>query len=791
MGRRGTPPTSRWSVPLDTLAGSVERPDTCSVRSIRAGWGVRRYLLLVVLSSLLPLAAFAAYLSYDSSQAQLATIRASVISTTRALAVAVDEHVRVRRKMLEELAKSPKLQAGDLVGFHAEMVGVSRLLRGQILTLVRPDATRELFSDLPAGTEVPGHSDPDLVRRVFETGQSQLSDVFLGAISQEPIAVLAVPVKRDGKVIWSLQLGMQNHEFSQLLNEHLLPPGWLSGIVDRDGRFLARVPDNEKRVGQLASEGWRATIRVRPDESWDRFASLEGDAVYNGHARAPETGYIVGIGVPASIIEAPLRRSLWRLLIGGCVVVALGTLIAVLVARRVTGGLRNVAGAAGQVPMGRCDPPRSTGVREIDQIAAALVESARTILRRTDELHHLNETLEQRVASETAERLRAEAALRQAQKMEAIGQLTGGVAHDFNNLLQVISGSLENLRQRLATDPDARLRRSTELAVQATDRAASLTQRLLAFSRQQPLAPEVIDPNRLVGGMSDMIRRSLGEAVAMETVLAAGLWRVFVDPNQLESALLNLAVNARDAMPNGGKLTIETSNMHLDEAYALSQEVTPGQYVAICVTDTGDGMAPEVIDRVFDPFFTTKPPGEGSGLGLSQVYGFVKQSQGHVKVYSELGVGTTVKIYLPRSMVPDVAEIAPQHQPVPQGNPDTVVLVVEDDEAVRALSVDMLQRLGYRVLQAHDGTAALQWLAARPDICLLFTDIGLPGPYNGRQLADEAWRHNPALKVLFTTGYARNAIVHNGRLDPGVELIVKPFSYAALAAKLNAILEGK
>ena len=786
----GTPPTDRWSSPLNINAGSVARPDTLSIRSKRVGWGVRRYLLLVVLSSLLPLAAFAAYLSYDSSQAQLGTIRTSVISTTRALAVAVDEHIRMRRAMLQELARSPRLQDGDLIGFHAEMVGLSRLLQGPIITLVRPDATRELFSDLPPGTVVPGHSQPDLVRRVFETGEPQLSDVFLSYTTREPIAVLAVPVRRDGKVIWSLQLAMRNQEFGQLLNEHVLPPGWLSGIVDRQGRFLARVPDNDRRVGHLASDGWRAAMQVRPDESWDRFASLEGDSVYNGHARAPEAGYIVGIGVPASIIEAPLHRSLWRLLLGGCVVVALGTLIAVLVARRVTDGLRNVA-AAGQVPMGHCDAPRPTGVREIDQIATALVESAQTILRRTNELNHLNETLEERVASETAERLRAEAALRQAQKMEAIGQLTGGVAHDFNNLLQVICGSLENLRQRFGSDADARLRRLIELAVQAAERAASLTQRLLAFSRQQPLAPEVIDPNRLVSGMSDLIRRSIGEMVAMETALAAGVWRVFADPNQLESALLNLAVNARDAMPNGGKLTIETANTHLDEAYATSHEVAPGQYVAICVTDTGEGMTSEVIDRVFDPFFTTKPPGQGSGLGLSQVYGFVKQSQGHVKAYSELGAGTTVKIYLPRSTGPDSAEASYEHQPVPQGDPDTVVLVVEDDEAVRALSVDMLQRLDYRVLQAKDGTEALQLLAARPDISLLFTDVGLPGPYNGRQLADEARRRNPALKVLFTTGYARNAIVHHGRLDPGVELIVKPFSYAALAAKLKTILEGK
>jgi signal transduction histidine kinase len=785
------PATTRWSNLLDTITGPLERPDTRSIRR-RAGWGVRRYLLLVVLSSLLPLAAFAAYLSYDSSQAQVATIRTSVLSTTRALAVAVDEHIRMRRAMLEQLARSPTLQAGDLVGFHAEMVHLSRLLGGPIITLVRPDATRELFTELPPGVAVPGSSQPDLVRRVFETGQTQLSDVFIGSILREPIAVLAAPVKRDGKVIWSLQLALRAQEFGRLLDPKLLPPSWLSGIVDRQGRFLARVPDNDRRVGQLASESWRAAIKARPDESWDRFASLEGEEVYNGHARAPQSGYIIGIGVPANIIDAPLRRSLWRLLIGGCVVVALGTLIAGLVARRVTDGLQDVAAAAEQVPMGQCAPPRFTGgVREIDQISSALVTSAQTILRRTNELNHLNETLEQRVVSETAERMRAEAALRQAQKMEAIGQLTGGVAHDFNNLLQVISGGLENLRQRLATEGDARLRRSIELAAQAAERAASLTQRLLAFSRQQPLAPEVIDPNRLVGGMSELIRRTIGEAIAMETVLAAGIWRVFADPNQLESALLNLAVNARDAMPHGGKLTIETANTHFDETYAAAHEVAPGQYVAICVSDTGEGMTPEVIDRVFDPFFTTKPQGQGSGLGLSQVYGFVKQSQGHVKVYSERGAGTTVKIYLPRSTRPEPAQTSTDAQPVPQGHPDTVVLVVEDDQAVRALSVDMLQRLEYRVLQAKDGAAALQVLATHPEISLLFTDVGLPGPYNGRQLADEARLRNPALKVLFTTGYARNAIVHHGRLDPGVDLIVKPFSYAALAAKLRAVLEGE
>jgi PAS domain S-box-containing protein len=384
--------------------------------------------------------------------------------------------------------------------------------------------------------------------------------------------------------------------------------------------------------------------------------------------------------------------------------------------------------------------------------------------------------------------------LAQAQKMEGIGHLTGGVAHDFNNLLTIIIGNLETL-QRAAKDPktDAgRLMRSAENAMRGAQRAAALTQRLLAFSRQQPLDPKVLEVNRLVGGMSDLLRRSLGEQIAIETVLAGGLWRVHVDPNQLEVAILNLAVNARDAMPDGGKLTIETANAHLDEAYAASQaEVMSGQYVVICVTDTGYGMTREVTVRAFEPFFTTKDVGHGTGLGLSQVYGFVKQSGGHVKIYSEVGQGTTVKIYLPRLHAAEDEVPAPE-PPLPpaRSHASETILVVEDDQDVRTHAKDILRDLGYRTLEAGTGPAALQVLQAHPEIHLLFTDVGLPGGMNGRQLAEEARRLRSDLKVLMTTGYARNAIVHDGRLEPGVQLITKPFSYAALASKIRSILDA-
>jgi PAS domain S-box-containing protein len=388
---------------------------------------------------------------------------------------------------------------------------------------------------------------------------------------------------------------------------------------------------------------------------------------------------------------------------------------------------------------------------------------------------------------------RAQEQLAQAQKMEGIGQLTGGVAHDFNNLLTVIIGNLESLQRGLqvpAPDGD-RLARSVENAMRGAQRAASLTQRLLAFSRRQPLDPKPVDAGRLVIGMSELLRRTLGEQVAIETVLAGGLWRVLADPNQLEIGILNLAVNARDAMPKGGKLTIETANAHLDEAYAAAQtEVVPGQYVVISISDTGSGMTKEVQARAFEPFYTTKDIGHGTGLGLSQVYGFVKQSGGHVKIYSEVGSGTTVKLYLPRLLSEEGSVALPDMAaPVPRSAGAQTILVVEDDDDVRANTTGIVRELGYTVLEAPLAATALHLLKRHPEIKLLFTDIGLPGGMNGRQLADAARKVRPTLKVLFTTGYARNAIVHDGRLDPGVVLIPKPFTYAAVAAKLADILD--
>jgi PAS domain S-box-containing protein len=399
-------------------------------------------------------------------------------------------------------------------------------------------------------------------------------------------------------------------------------------------------------------------------------------------------------------------------------------------------------------------------------------------------------------ARDVTERRRLEQQLRQAQKMEAVGQLTGGVAHDFNNLLTLVMGGLDVIGRQApklpAPDALARIERARGMALQGVQRAAALTSRLLAFSRQQALTPQAVDANKLVASVCDLLRRTLGETVELETVLAAGLWRTFVDANQLENALLNLALNARDAMAEGGKLTIETANCFLDNAYvaSLPEPVAAGQYVMIAVADTGSGMDKPTRERAFDPFFTTKEVGKGTGLGLSQVYGFARQSAGHVKIYSEVGEGAIIKIYLPR-------HLGAAQETTSEDLPDAArwvgtesILVVEDEDALRSYTCEILRELGYRVLEAASGAAALEIIENGAAVDLLLTDVVMPGGLNGRQLADAATRQRPDLKVVFMTGYTRNAIVHQGRLDAGVNLISKPFAFHELAEKIRARLDA-
>ncbi|MDU6241418.1 MAG: PAS domain-containing protein, partial [Bradyrhizobium sp.] len=385
----------------------------------------------------------------------------------------------------------------------------------------------------------------------------------------------------------------------------------------------------------------------------------------------------------------------------------------------------------------------------------------------------------------------AEEALRQSQKMEAVGQLTGGIAHDFNNLLTGIMGSLEMLQTRLRQGRFSDVDRYVAAAQGASKRAAALTHRLLAFSRRQTLDPKPTDVNRLAMGMEELVRRTVGPQITLEVVTAAGLWPALIDSPQLESALLNLCINARDAMPEGGRITIETANKWLDDRAARERDLPPGQYISLCVTDTGTGMTPDVIEHAFDPFFTTKPIGQGTGLGLSMVYGFARQSGGQVRIYSELGEGTTMCLYFPRHYVGEAEPADPDQRGAPMASSTgQTILVVDDEPTIRMLVMEVLDERGYAVIEAKDGPTGLAALQSNARIDLLITDVGLPGGMNGRQLADAARATRPGLKILFITGYAENAILSSGQLAPGMQVLTKPFDVEALAGRVTEMVEG-
>jgi signal transduction histidine kinase len=431
---------------------------------------------------------------------------------------------------------------------------------------------------------------------------------------------------------------------------------------------------------------------------------------------------------------------------------------------------------------------------ELDLIHEVAERTRVVVERRRAEqaLRAMTASLEAQVEARTGALMAAEEALRQSQKMEAVGQLTGGIAHDFNNLLTGIIGSLELLDKRIAQGRTDGIDRYTRTAREAAQRAAALTHRLLAFSRRQTLDPNPTDLSTLIGGMEDLIRRSVGPSIMVWVATAPDAWTATVDPNQLENALLNLCINARDAMPDGGRLTIETANRSIEASVARTLEMEPGDYAVLSVTDTGTGMPADVISRAFDPFYTTKPIGKGTGLGLSMVYGFVRQSGGQVRIYSEVGLGTTISLYLPRFQggepeAPAIERVFVSAQGELAGVRGGTILLVDDEPAVRALIAEVLEELGYTIIQADNGPAGLLVLLSSARIDLLVTDVGLPGGMNGRQLADAARSRRPNLRVLFITGYAEGAAIGDRDLDPGMYVLTKPFDTRTLVERIGGI----
>jgi signal transduction histidine kinase len=425
-------------------------------------------------------------------------------------------------------------------------------------------------------------------------------------------------------------------------------------------------------------------------------------------------------------------------------------------------------------------------VREVAERTRIATERRRAEI----ELRELAASLEQQVEQRTRDLIAAGEALRPSQKMEAVGQLTGGLAHDFNNLLTGITGGLEMIQMRRAQGRHEDVDRYVYAAQGAARRAAALTHRLLAFSRRQTLAPKPTCVVDLVNGMADLVMRTVGPSIEVEAVNGVGLWPVLVDPSQLENALLNLCINARDAMPDGGKITIETGNRWLDRRTAVERDMEPGQNVSLCVSETGTGMSKETISKAFDPFFTTKPIGMGTGLGLSMIYGFTRQSGGQTRIYSELGRGSTVCLYLPRHLGEAGSPVTPEAEPALalQAREGETVLVIDDEPTVRMLVVEILEGLGYGAIEAVDGAAGLKILESDARVDLLITDVGLPGGMNGRQVADAARVKRPDLKILFITGYAENAVLSHGHLDPGMHILTKPFSMEAMKQRITDLL---
>ena len=610
---------------------------------------------------------------------------------------------------------------------------------------------------------------------------------------------LAVPVvSRSGEVLGGLFFGHPEPGRFDERHEHLMTGIAAQAAIAIDNARLYSAAQREieaRRVGEAAlrhsEERFRAAVRAVSGVIWTTNAAgeMEGEqsgwAALTGQTEAQYSGYGWSEAVHPEDVKPTIEA--WNRAVS-----ERRTFVFEHRVRRHDGAWRTFSVRA--VPTLEEDGTvrEWVGVHtDITEAREAQAELQRFNERLEAEVTDRTRALEEtnlRLMDEIAGRERVEAQLRQAQKMEAIGQLTGGIAHDFNNLLAVIGGSLQMLQRRLDRADWGALQRYVDTAREGAEKAATLTHRLLSFSRQQALAPEPVDANALVGGMSALMRRAIGEHIRIETVLAGGLWPTHADPHQLEQAILNLAVNARDAMEAGGRLTIETANTHLDEAYARANAgAAPGQYVMVAVSDTGTGIAPEMLDKVFEPFFTTKPVGKGTGLGLSQVYGFVRQSGGHIKVYSEPEQGTSVKIYLPRFFGEvAVASEKPLRGELPFGRNERI-LVVEDDPAVRRLSVETLRELGYEVVEADGPVAALRILDSDPAIVLLFTDVVMPD-MNGARLAEEARTRRPKLKVIFATGYTRNAVVQNGVLDPSVHLLMKPFLLEDLAAKLRQVL---
>jgi signal transduction histidine kinase len=731
-----------------------------------------RLLWLTLLAIALPaLLQLARYLQERERSIQADSAQLMLIAQRRV--EAIDERIQGTAQLLFGLARARDL-GDDRAACSAFLSDVREAYPQYtgILT-IRPDG--RLFCDsLRSGRELDLRDRGYFKAALAARDQVVLEPVF-GRLTGIAVLQIAYPVRSDdGELQFVLLASLSLPKL--LEGVPLSVPGAQLLLLSDQGQVLATTrqdPAREQPGSSLVGSPLLDLVRQQPGRTTEITGADREPMVW---AVAPaeavqRTQLQVLASAPKRLLVAQAnQRFVEDLAVLAAAALAVFAAMWALTERVIRRQISRISGMATQLAAGqlsaRLEGPLPRG--ELGALMGVLNQTAQALEQQGIDIAELNERL------------------RRSQRLEAVGQLTGGVAHDFNNLLTVVMGNAELLVELNTDNPTQR--QLAEMIGTAAQRGAELTQRLLAFARKQALDPKVVDVNELVAGMDTLLRRSLGEHIEIELIRGAGLWPALVDPGQLENALLNLCLNARDAMPGGGRLTLETANARLDADYAAQQaEVTPGQYVMLAVSDTGEGIAPEHLQRVFEPFFTTKDKGKGTGLGLAMVYGFTKQSAGHVTVYSEPGDGTTVRLYLPRA-VGAVAEAGPVEAGAPVVGGHETILVVEDDAAVRRYACTQLKASGYRVIEAADGPSALALLDTRDDVDLLFTDVVMPGGMNGRALADAACQRRPGLRVLYTSGYTENAIVHHGRLDAGALLLSKPYRRQALDRAVRAAL---
>jgi len=752
---------------------------------------MRRQLAWYSLAVAFPILVFVGFLLWLSAAGERTRIEENAVGTARQIAAAVDRDLNGLGSAALALSLSSHLRVGDLAAFHAQASELSAL-EGINIVLRSPEGRQLVNVRVPYGTPLPDALLP--VGSAVSQRRPYVSDFRIGQVSGEQQFVLTVPVMNGDRVLYFLSFAAPVTRIRDVILAAEPRQDRVIAAIDRVGVILARNIDQQTYAGQPATADLQANTTGK-EGTWVG-TTIDGSPVLGAYSRVELSDWRVAVGIPRETLVAPLRRSFWLVASVGLALLLAALALGHGAGLRLIAPIRALAAQAERLgrgqPVGRVD----SRIPEINKAGEALHLAAMQLGERERALRQANETLEAKVAERTAElqetnarliaegvqRARAEEELRQAQKMEALGQLTGGIAHDFNNMLAVVMSGLDLLQRRLERG-DGDVLRYVDAAREGAHRAAALTQRLLAFSRRQPLAPEPVDVGHLVEGMSELLARTLGETVHIEADLADGLWATHVDPGQLENSLVNLAVNARDAMPGGGVLRLGTANVTIPPG--SREGPAPGDYVLLTVADTGTGMTREVAARAIDPFFTTKGVGKGTGLGLSQVYGFVRQSGGHLAIDTAPGEGTVVRLHLPRfsgeapvTDKPATVPLAPEFH----GTGETILLV-EDEARVRELTAAALKDLGFAVEAVDGAAAALEAIASGRPFALLLTDLVMPET-SGAALAAEARRRLPGLRVVYMTGYASDTAA----IEDGATVLAKPFTFDQLAAKIQAVL---